>query len=88
VYVDGGVVVQFGGRVKDKPHASIHYASVADFAKGAPIKVVPHDNLDRTAAIRRAHWLVENPPPATYNLLGYNCEHVACWCATGNVDCS
>lgn len=88
LYVDNGVVVQFGGRIKDKPHASIHYASATDFAKGARIKVVPHDNLDRDAAMRRAHWLVENPPPATYNVLGYNCEHVARWCATGNIECS
>jgi hypothetical protein len=37
--------------------------------------------------MNRAHWLVENPPPTTYNLLGYNCEHVAHWCATGNIEC-
>ncbi len=85
--VRDGVVVQFGGRIKDKPNASIHYASVTDFRKGAQVKVVPHDDLDRAGAVRRAHWLVENPPPATYHLFGYNCEHVARWCATGKIEC-
>jgi hypothetical protein len=87
LYVGDGVVVQFGGRIKDKLHASIHYASVTDFRKGARVKVVEHDELDRVAAVRRAQWLVNNPPPTTYNLLGYNCEHVARWCATGNIEC-
>lgn len=87
LYVGDGVVVQFGGRIKDKPHASIHYASVTEFAKGGQVKVVPHDDLDRATAVRRAHWLVENPPPTTYNVFGYNCEHVARWCATGKIEC-
>lgn len=87
-YVGDGVVVQFGGRIKDKPHASIHYTSVADFAKGAQVKVVEHDELDRPAAVQRALWLVENPPPTTYHLFGYNCEHVARWCATGKIESS
>lgn len=87
LYVGNGNVVQFGGRIKDKRHASIHYASVTEFAKGAQVKAVPHDDVDRAAAVRRAQWLVNNPPPTTYNLLGYNCEHVARWCATGNIEC-
>jgi hypothetical protein len=87
MYVGNGVVVQFGGRIKDKHHASIHYASVADFRKGAQVKVVEHDGRDRAAAVRRAQWLVENPPPATYHVFGYNCEHVARWCATGKIEC-
>jgi hypothetical protein len=88
LYVGDGGVVQFGGRIRDKPHASIHYASVTDFRKGGQVKVVEHDELDRAAAVRRAQWLVENPPPTTYHLFGYNCEHVARWCATGKIECS
>ncbi|HEY5288213.1 MAG TPA: lecithin retinol acyltransferase family protein [Solirubrobacteraceae bacterium] len=87
LYVGDGVVIQLGGRIKDKSHASIHYASVSGFAKDASVKVVEHDQLDRAAAVRRAVWLLENPPPTTYNLLGYNCEHVARWCATGKIEC-
>jgi hypothetical protein len=86
-YVGNGAVVQFGGRIKDKRHALIHYASISDFRKGAQVKVVPHDDLDRAAAVRRARWLVENPPPTTYHVFGYNCEHVAHWCATGKIEC-
>jgi hypothetical protein len=88
LHIGRGVVVQFGGRIKDKRHASIHYASLTEFAKGSQVKVVPHDDVDPTAAVRRAHWLVDNPPPATYNVFGYNCEHVARWCATGQIECS
>lgn len=87
-YVGNGAVVQFGGRIKDKPHASIHYASLADFAKSGQVKIVPHEGLDRAAAVRRALWLLNNPPPTTYNVFGYNCEHVARWCATGKIESS
>ncbi len=87
LYVGEGVVVQFGGRIKDKPHASVHYASVTDFAKGGRVEVMEHDGLDRDAAVERAEWLVANPPPTTYHVLGYNYEHVARWCATGRIEC-
>ena len=86
MFIGGGVVVQFGGQIKDKPRASIRQAFVADFSKGAQVKVVEHEQLDRAAAVRRAMWLLENPPPATYHLFGYNCEHVARWCATGKIE--
>lgn len=87
-YVGNGAVIQFGGRIKDKPHASIHDTSLADFANGGQVKVVPHDGFDRDAAVRRALWLLDNPPPTTYNVFGYNCEHVARWCATGKIESS
>jgi hypothetical protein len=87
-YIGNGAVVQFGGRIKDKRHASIHEASLTDFAKGGQVKVVEHDELDRAAAVERALWLLHNPPPTTYNLFGYNCEHVAHWCATGKIESS
>jgi hypothetical protein len=87
LYVSEGVIVQFGGRIKDKPHALVHYASVTDFAKGGRVEVMEHDGLDRDAAVERAEWLVANPPPTTYHVLGYNCEHVARWCATGRIEC-
>ncbi len=87
-YIGNGAVVQFGGRIKDKRHALIHEASLTDFAKGGRVKVVEHDELDRAAAVERALWLLHNPPPTTYNLFGYNCEHVAHWCATGKIESS
>ncbi len=33
--------------------------------------------------IQRARWLVTNHPPRRYNLIGYNCESAANFCATG-----
>lgn len=87
-YVGNGAVVQFGGRIKDKPRASIHHVALPDFAKDGRVKVVEHKQLDRDAAVRRALWLLDNPPPTTYHLFGYNCEHVARWCATGKIESS
>jgi hypothetical protein len=78
---------QFGGRVREKPRASIHYASLQDFAKETRVKVVEHADLDRLASMYRAEWLVDNPPDTTYHLFGLNCEHVARWCATERAEC-
>jgi hypothetical protein len=87
-YVGSGAVVQLGGRIKDKPNASVHHVSYDEFAKRGRVNVVEHEQLDRAAAVRRALWLLENPPPTTYHLFGYNCEHVARWCATGKIESS
>jgi hypothetical protein len=88
IYLGNASVIQFGGGIKDKRRASIHLVSLGEFAKGARVKVVEHEGLDRIAAVQRALWLLEHPPPATYHLLGYSCEHVARSCATGRVECS
>jgi hypothetical protein len=84
-YIGNNAVVQLGGRVKDKPRASVHHVSYAEFAKDDRVQVVEHEHLDRAGAVRRALWLLDNPPPMSYHLFGYNCEHVARWCATGKI---
>jgi hypothetical protein len=88
IYVGNDWVVQFGGRIKDKPHASIHCLPLTEFAKAGQPKVVEHQELDRAQAVRRTLWLLEDPPPMQYHMFGYNCEHVARWCATGRIECS
>lgn len=88
MYVGNDWVVQFGGRIKDKPHASIHCVPLAEFVKAGQPKVVKHEELDRAEAVRRTLWLLENPPPMQYHVFGYNCEHVARWCATGRIECN
>jgi hypothetical protein len=47
------------------------------------VNVVHHDDHDPALAMRRAKWLVSCPPPRPYHGIGFNCEHVARWCATG-----
>ncbi len=87
LYLGDGWVMQFGGRIADKPRASIHPATQEDFAKGSGVSVVTHEQrLDPAEAIWRAWWLRDNPPPMGYNLFGYNCEHFARWCATGRFE--
>jgi hypothetical protein len=67
-YIGNDMVVQFGGRIKDKPRASIHCVPYAEFAKCDRVELVQHDNLDRTGAVNRALWLLHNPPPMSYHL--------------------
>ncbi|HVA10434.1 MAG TPA: lecithin retinol acyltransferase family protein [Acidimicrobiales bacterium] len=98
IYIGGDRVAQFGGRVKDKPHATIHAVNLDTFVDGDRVEVVDHtadqrvlwikmwhaDPLPVEQVVDRAAWLVSRPfPLAFYNLVGRNCEHVATWCATG-----
>jgi len=82
IYVGDDQVVQFGGSVWDKPNATIALAPFEEFAKGASVETVSHPD-DPAGAVKRALWLVENPPPRAYNVVGFNCEHVAPWGASG-----
>lgn len=54
------------------------------FATGRGVDVVRHDAHDAELSIRRAEWLLSCPPTRRYNGIGFNCEHVARWCATGS----
>lgn len=83
IHVGDDQVVQFGGGVFDKRNASIDRFSIETFARCGAVSVVPHEDHDTGMTVRRATWLLKNPPPQSYNLVGFNCEHVARWCATG-----
>jgi hypothetical protein len=87
-------VIQFGGRICDKPVANIEAVSMRVFADGGQVEVVPHSDKqpffgpigppgDPETTVYRAEWLVINHPPNLYNLFGWNCEHVATWCVNG-----
>jgi hypothetical protein len=76
-------VIEFGGSTKDKPALAIEYGAFEIFAKQDRVDVVRHDYHDPALAMRRAEWLVSCPPPRPYHGIGFNCEHVARWCATG-----
>lgn len=94
VYVSDSRVIQFGGRILDKPDATIGVASINEFERGGVAHVVEHggrghffpplpDTLPRDEIIKRAEWLLKNYTPGRYNVIGNNCEHMANWCVTG-----
>jgi hypothetical protein len=88
IYISDALVVQLGGRIMDKPRATIQGVAIEAFAKGGRIQVVRQEGFDRQGSVERALWLMEHPPRMQYHLFGYNCEHVARWCATGRIECS
>jgi hypothetical protein len=75
--------VEFGGSTVNKPAMGVDFGPFERFKDGDPVDVVRHDDHDPALVMRRAEWLVSCPPPRTYHGIGFNCEHVACWCATG-----
>jgi hypothetical protein len=83
ILVGADEVVQFGGVLWDKANAGIEVVSVSDFAGNDRVHKVAHDRYDPAKTVGRALWLARNPPPRRYNLIGYNCEHIARWCVTG-----
>jgi len=101
IYVSDSEVIQFGGRIFDKPTATVGAVSLRDFERGRVAEAVQHGRTrpwwswmwlappwlpeadPPETIIRRARWLVQNHPARRYNLVGYNCEHAANFCATG-----
>lgn len=97
VYISDERVIQFGGRISDKPGATIEAVSLSRFESGGLAEPVPHGTQRRAMSlvpglpeaqqgeqiVRRAEWLLANYSPGRYNLVGNNCEHMANWCVTG-----
>jgi hypothetical protein len=94
IYVSDERVIQFGGRIFDKPRATIGAVTIEQFAQGRLAQVVQHGQRNWFGVIlptaesgdrivERAEWLLAHHPPRRYNLVGYNREHAANWCATG-----
>ncbi len=76
IYVGDGQVVHYAGdRAKDMASASARLGTLADFADGHPIEVVPYgQSLPPIEVVLRAHSLLGE---ARYNLVLRNCEHLA-----------
>jgi hypothetical protein len=94
IYVSDGRVIQFGGRIRDKRHATIGAVPLAEFENGGTAEIVQHrgntwfgaprfDAPPREQAVRRAEWLLANHPDGLYDLFGNNCEQAANFCSTG-----
>jgi hypothetical protein len=96
IYCGDGMVVQFGGRVKDKLHARIQEVPLSTFAQGGKVERVDHGQLTWPVAgwslppalpperiVARAQCLASLGIEGAYNLFGNNCETVALWCVAG-----
>lgn len=77
------LIVEFGGSTRDKPAMAIAYGTYTQFAGDDHAAVVRHPGHTPHLAMQRAEWLVRQPPPRKYNAIGFNCEHIARWCASG-----
>jgi hypothetical protein len=95
IYVSEDRVIEFGGRIMDKPHAMIRPTSLAVFERQDRVEVVEHpgfflyglgdggpEALPSDEIVARAEWLIGKCPTGVYHLVGSNCEHLANWSAT------
>ena len=94
IYISDDRVIQFGGGIWDKPHATIGAVSLKDFERGGTAKVVRHGRDSwftghhpaadvRWKVVERAEFLLRLQPQLRYNVIGYNCEHIANMCVSG-----
>jgi hypothetical protein len=76
IYVGEGQVVHYAGdRAKDASSATVRLGTLAEFADGQLIEVVPYgQSLPPIEVVLRAHSLLGE---ARYNLVLRNCEHLA-----------
>jgi hypothetical protein len=95
VYISDDRVIQFGAGIWDKPRAKIDAVKLRDFEKRGTARVVRHGRDSpftgyHPAAdapwkrIARAEFLYRLQPKLRYNVIGYNCEHIANMCVIGN----
>lgn len=97
IYIDNDRVVQFGGNIFDKPHATIGAVPLSTFERCRTAHVVRHggrtwwgaprfEAIPRKMTVRRAERLAQVHPGGLYGLFGYNCEHAANFCSTNSYE--
>jgi hypothetical protein len=92
VYEGDGVVIDFGGDATDH----VKRVSLAYFQRESPrVEVVEHGRYTLTTgylprsvkpqeSLGRARCLLGHRVlPQPYNVIGFNCEHIANWCVAG-----
>lgn len=92
VYEGDGVVIDFGGDATDSvTRTSLEFVQRASLR----VEVVSHGRytlttgylptaVSRGEILARARCLIGyRPVPQPYNLVGFNCEHIANWCVAG-----
>jgi hypothetical protein len=76
-----GTVIHYTGTPFRLREAVVERCSLEDFHRGRRLEVLLHDSmLDASLIIERAESCLGE---RSYHLLRRNCEHFACWCATG-----
>jgi hypothetical protein len=79
--IGDGTVVDLAGGETGKPDAKVRRATLAEFEGTGTVQIRRYQRrLPAEETVRRALSLVGRPG---YQLLLNNCEHFACWCATG-----
>lgn len=97
IYVNDARVIQFGGGIGDKRHATLGPVTLAEFERGERAEVVQHGGktwwgvprfpaVSPEVAVRRAERLVEMQPHGLYDLFGSNCEQAATFCSTDSYE--
>ncbi len=97
IYIDDDRVVQFGGSVLDKRHATVGAVPLSTFEGRRTAQLVHHggrtwwgasrfDAISSEVTIRRAERLMEAHPNGLYDLFGYNCEQAANFCSTNSYE--
>jgi len=97
IYIDDGRVVQFGGSIFDKAHATLGAVPLSTFECRGTAQLVHHggrtwwgaprfDAIPRDVTVRRAERLVQAHPKGLYDLFGYNCEQAANFCSTNSYE--
>lgn len=74
-------VIDFAGRDGGKDTACIRRVSLAEFARGAPVKTRTYGSCySPEVVVARAASMIGR---SGYDLFSNNCEHFATWCVTG-----
>jgi hypothetical protein len=97
IYLGEDRVVQFGGSIFDKRHATVGVESIAAFERSGIAQVVRHggrtwwgaprcEAIPPDKTVQRAKRLAEDHPHGLYDLFGYNCEQAANFCSTNSYE--
>jgi hypothetical protein len=82
VYFGGGLVLEFSGdRSKDVATAKPRVSPWDRFSEGRPVYVVEHTTSSMKDIYARASHVHARQP--RYNLIGFNCEHLARYVVSG-----
>jgi hypothetical protein len=97
IFIDDTRVVQFGGSIFEKRHATVGAVPLSTFERRKTAQLVRHggrtwwgaprfDAIPRDITVRRAERLVQTHPTGLYDLFGYNCEQAANFCSTNSYE--
>ena len=82
IYVGNGKVVHYPGLSRGWRAGPVEDVSLAEFARGRPVRVRPHISarFDRDDVVARARSRLGED---CYRILSNNCEHFCEWCVRG-----